>query len=95
MVKKADEARSESSATMNWEWRPENADDSILLGKGHNYGPRFDLIDTEIIGTFEIIGRKGDGRVIKDLSSHKWVYKVGLHGPDNQLYSANSRFASK
>ncbi|KAI3775622.1 hypothetical protein L1987_50203 [Smallanthus sonchifolius] len=40
----------------------------------------------------EIIGRKGNQRVIKDLSSHKWSYKAGLNSIDryNKLLNINS-----
>lgn len=60
-----------------------------------NYGPYFDTIESGLPGPVELIGRKGDESVIKDLSSHKWSYEVGLHGFDNKLYSSDSRYASK
>ncbi|KAM7517559.1 hypothetical protein LguiB_016521 [Lonicera macranthoides] len=56
-----------------------------------NYGPKFDLKQTGIPGPVEIIGRKGDERIIKDLSSHKWRYKVSLNGIEKKLYSGNSK----
>lgn len=56
-----------------------------------NYGAKFDLIQTGIPGPVEIIGRKGDERIIKDLSSHKWRYKVNLNGIEKKLYSGNSK----
>ncbi|XP_002516256.2 beta-galactosidase 15 [Ricinus communis] len=60
-----------------------------------NYGPMFDLVQTGIPGPVEIIGHRGDEKVVKDLSSHKWSYSVGLNGFHNELYSSNSRHASR
>ncbi|CAK9159233.1 unnamed protein product [Ilex paraguariensis] len=61
-----------------------------------NYGPYFDVIETGLPGPVEIVGRNGDESVVKDLSAHKWSYKVGLNGLDDKLYSsADSRFASQ
>ncbi|KAG5546987.1 hypothetical protein RHGRI_012874 [Rhododendron griersonianum] len=60
-----------------------------------NYGPKFDMIESGLPGPVELIGRKGDESVIKDLSSHKWTYEVGLHGLENKVYSLDSRYASK
>ncbi|KAJ9183728.1 hypothetical protein P3X46_007540 [Hevea brasiliensis] len=60
-----------------------------------NYGPKFDLIQAGIPGPVELVGRKGDESIIKDLSAHKWSYKVGLHGLENKLYSLDSPQASK
>ncbi|CAI9761110.1 unnamed protein product [Fraxinus pennsylvanica] len=59
-----------------------------------NYGPKFDVVQAGISGPVEIIGRKGDETIIKDLSSHKWSYKAGLHGLDNKIYSSDSKFAA-
>ncbi|CAK9171385.1 unnamed protein product [Ilex paraguariensis] len=59
-----------------------------------NYGPKFDVIQTGIPGPVEIIGRKGDESIIKDLSAHNWSYKVGLNGEDDKLYSTDSHYAS-
>ncbi|KAI3458993.1 hypothetical protein Pfo_015656 [Paulownia fortunei] len=60
-----------------------------------NYGPRFDLLQTGLPGPIEIIGRKGDESIIKDLSLHKWSYKVGLDGLNSQLFNNDSKFASQ
>ncbi|KAK9275963.1 hypothetical protein L1049_023238 [Liquidambar formosana] len=68
---------------------------SVTVGLQQNYGPMFDSKQTGIPGPVELVGRKGDEAVIKDLSAHKWGYKVGLHGLDNKLYSSDSRYASK
>ncbi|KAJ8767433.1 hypothetical protein K2173_017477 [Erythroxylum novogranatense] len=63
---------------------------SVTVGF-QNYGPKFDLYDSGIKGPVQIIGRKGDETIIKDLSGHKWNYIVGLQGLDEQrLYSSNS-----
>ncbi|XP_022888073.1 beta-galactosidase 15-like [Olea europaea var. sylvestris] len=59
-----------------------------------NYGPKFDVVQAGISGPVEIIGRKGDETIIKDLSSHKWSYKVGLHGLDNKIYSSDGKFTA-
>lgn len=55
-----------------------------------NYGPKFDLIQSGIPGPIEIVGRKGDTRIVKDLSGHKWSYKVGLDGMENHKLSSGS-----
>ncbi|KAL7224940.1 hypothetical protein ACSBR1_026261 [Camellia fascicularis] len=189
MVKKTNEAENEPSV-LNWSWRPENTDKTIMLGQGHvsktqlldqkfiddvsdylwymtslhikkddpihshnisirvngtgqvlhayingeyigsewatygifhyffekniklkqgknqitllsatiglqNYGPQFDEINTGIPGPVQLIGRNGDETIIKDLSSHKWNYRVGLHGLNDELFSLDSRFAAK
>ncbi|XP_050220184.1 beta-galactosidase 15-like [Mercurialis annua] len=60
-----------------------------------NYGYQFDMGATGIPGPVELIGQKGDEKIIKDLSSHKWTYSVGLKGFDNELFSSNSPHASK
>nr|GMC50041.1 beta-galactosidase 15-like [Ipomoea batatas] len=61
-----------------------------------NYGSFFDLAGTGLSGgPVEIVGRKGDETISKDISSHKWSYKVGLHGEANKLFSNQSRFASQ
>ncbi|KAI3443528.1 hypothetical protein Pfo_000193 [Paulownia fortunei] len=60
-----------------------------------NYGPRFDLIQTGLPGPIEIIGRKGDESIIKDLSRHKWSYKVGLKGLENELFNDDKKFAAQ
>ncbi|KAJ7946663.1 Beta-galactosidase [Quillaja saponaria] len=62
-----------------------------------NYGStyKYDMIRSGILGPVELIGSKGDETVIKDLSSHKWSYKIGLHGFENELFSSDSKFDSK
>ncbi|CAH9077021.1 unnamed protein product [Cuscuta europaea] len=60
-----------------------------------NYGSFFDMAEVGISGPVEIIGRKGDETITKDLSSHKWSYTIGLHGESLKLFSNGSRFASQ
>ncbi|KAK6136290.1 hypothetical protein DH2020_029954 [Rehmannia glutinosa] len=59
-----------------------------------NYGPKFDLVQTGLPGPIEIIGTNGDESIIKDLSAHKWTYKVGLDGLKNQYFNPNSKIAA-
>ncbi|KAK4430888.1 Beta-galactosidase 15 [Sesamum alatum] len=53
-----------------------------------NYGPRFDVVRTGLPGPIQIIGRKGDERIIKNLWKHTWTYKVGLDGFNNQVFNS-------
>ncbi|XP_057767562.1 beta-galactosidase 15-like [Salvia miltiorrhiza] len=55
-----------------------------------NYGARFDLVRTGLAGPVEIIGRRGDDTLIKDLSTHKWWYQSGLRGFDDHLFKFKS-----
>ncbi|GMY36491.1 beta-galactosidase 15-like [Fagus crenata] len=66
---------------------------SVTVGL-QNYGPQYDLKQTGIPGPVELVGRTGDETIIKDLSSHNWSYKVGLHGLENELFSSDSTHAS-
>ncbi|XP_021298184.1 beta-galactosidase 15-like [Herrania umbratica] len=54
-----------------------------------NYGPMFDLNVTGVLSPVELVAHKGNGKVVKDLSSHKWSYKVGLDGVANKLYETD------
>ncbi|XP_021902005.1 beta-galactosidase 7 isoform X2 [Carica papaya] len=56
-----------------------------------NYGPMFDLTQAGVPGPVEIVGHKGDETIIKDLSSNKWSYKIGLNGLDNQLFNPDCK----
>lgn len=63
-----------------------------------NYGPHFDTIAMGLPGPIEIVSRKGDETIVKDLSEHKWTYQAGLQGLDkDQLFNsaANAASASK
>ena len=59
-----------------------------------NYGAFFDDYKAGVCGYVDIVARKGDITITKDLSSSQWTYKDNLHGLDNQLYSQNSKFAA-
>ncbi|GLT62865.1 hypothetical protein SLA2020_354680 [Shorea laevis] len=56
-----------------------------------NYGPWFDLVEAGILGPVELISYSGDEIIIKDLSAHKWKYKVGLHGFEKMYYHSDSQ----
>ncbi|XP_048334543.2 beta-galactosidase 15 isoform X1 [Ziziphus jujuba] len=60
-----------------------------------NYGPHFDMVQNGIADQVAIVGTKGDEQIIKDLSAHKWTYKVGLRGIEHKFYSLDSKFATK
>ena len=45
---------------------------------------------TGITGPISIIGRNSDETIVKDLSAHKWSYKTGLNGFENQLFRTES-----
>ncbi|CAA7053682.1 unnamed protein product [Microthlaspi erraticum] len=62
---------------------------SITVGLP-NYGAFFENVPAGITGPVFIIGRNGDETITKDLSGHKWSYKTGLNGFENQLFSAQS-----
>ncbi|XP_065849772.1 beta-galactosidase 15-like [Euphorbia lathyris] len=57
-----------------------------------NYGPKYDIIGTGLVGPIALVGRKGDEEIIKDLSKHKWSYNIGFLGlsSNNQMYGLDS-----
>ncbi|XP_043690636.1 beta-galactosidase 15 [Telopea speciosissima] len=56
-----------------------------------NYGPFFDTAPTGILGAVELVAKiQNDETIIKNLSSYKWTYKVGLNGEERQLYDVQS-----
>ncbi|KAJ7971467.1 Beta-galactosidase [Quillaja saponaria] len=55
-----------------------------------NYGANFDQIETGIHGPVQLSGRTGNVIVTQDLSSNKWIYKVGLRGEQQELYNINN-----
>uniref|UniRef100_A0A2N9I5M6 Beta-galactosidase n=1 Tax=Fagus sylvatica TaxID=28930 RepID=A0A2N9I5M6_FAGSY len=61
----------------------------VTLKSGtNNYGAFFDLTPTGVVGgPVQLIGQ---GNVVKDLSSNKWSYKIGLDGEDRRLYDIHS-----
>ncbi|KAL0724683.1 hypothetical protein Bca4012_039282 [Brassica carinata] len=100
MVKKPNEAE-DSPSTLKWSWRPENLDNFLLKGKGEstqsqlfdqktNYGAFFESKPAGITGPVSINGINGDETIVKDLSAHKWSYKTGLNGFENQLFRTES-----
>ncbi|XP_075673897.1 beta-galactosidase 7-like isoform X1 [Castanea sativa] len=62
---------------------------SVTVGLA-NYGPMFDMIQTGIPGPVQLVVQKGDETIIKDLSSYKWTYKVGLNGLEDKFYDLDS-----
>ncbi|XP_038710356.1 beta-galactosidase-like [Tripterygium wilfordii] len=60
-----------------------------------NYGAYFDLIQSGIIGPVELVSHKGDETISKDLSAHKWSYKIGLNGLEGKLYNSPSNWQSE
>ncbi|WZY97136.1 hypothetical protein YC2023_069465 [Brassica napus] len=62
---------------------------SITVGL-QNYGSFFESVPTGITGPISIIGRNNDETIVKDLSAHKWSYKTGLNGFENQLFRTES-----
>ncbi|XP_039686051.1 beta-galactosidase 7 [Medicago truncatula] len=66
---------------------------SVTVGL-QNYGKEYDKWQDGLVSPIELIGTKGDETIIKDLSSHKWTYKVGLHGWENKFFSQDTFFAS-
>lgn len=60
-----------------------------------NYGPRFDLVSTGLPGPIEIVGRRGDETMIKDLSKHKWSYQNGLKGFDEEFFKKEDKASSE
>lgn len=53
------------------------------------------MVESGITGTVALVGRKDDEQIIKDLSAHKWNYKVGLQGLEQKYFSLDSRSSSK
>ncbi|KAF8052291.1 hypothetical protein N665_1575s0002 [Sinapis alba] len=62
---------------------------SITVGLA-NYGAFFESQPAGITGPIFIIGGNGDETIVKDLSAHKWSYKTGLNGFENQLFRTES-----
>ncbi|KAI3714480.1 hypothetical protein L6452_21434 [Arctium lappa] len=64
---------------------------SATVGFQH-YGAKFDVVANGVSGPVEIIGKKDNIRVIKDISSQKWSYKAGLTSIDrnNKLLEVDS-----
>ncbi|QCD80451.1 beta-galactosidase [Vigna unguiculata] len=62
---------------------------SVTVGL-QNYGPHFDTWHSGLVGPIELVREKGDETITKDLSSHKWLYKVGLNGWNHKFFSEDS-----
>ncbi|XP_048591521.1 beta-galactosidase 15-like [Brassica napus] len=62
---------------------------SITVGLA-NYGAFFESKPAGITGPISITGRNVDETIVKDLSAHKWSYKTGLNGFENQLFRTES-----
>ncbi|GAV68059.1 Glyco_hydro_35 domain-containing protein/Gal_Lectin domain-containing protein [Cephalotus follicularis] len=58
-----------------------------------NYGANFDTARNGIRGPVKLIG--GVKNVTKDISSNKWINKVGLHGEEKKLYEVDTHYARK
>ncbi|GAB2272251.1 Beta-galactosidase 7 [Dionaea muscipula] len=52
-----------------------------------NYGGNFDTVDTGILGPVKLTSKLNNDLIVKDLSTNKWLYKVGLNGEEEQLYN--------
>ncbi|CAF2168810.1 unnamed protein product, partial [Brassica napus] len=57
-----------------------------------NYGAFFENKPAGITGPIFITRINGDETIVKDLSAHKWSYKTGLNGFENQLFRTESMF---
>ncbi|KAK3006998.1 hypothetical protein RJ639_017059, partial [Escallonia herrerae] len=58
---------------------------TLALLSATNYGARFDLAPTGIVGgPVQLIGK---ANASMDLSSNQWSYKVGLNGEASQMYN--------
>ncbi|KAF3522919.1 hypothetical protein F2Q69_00048927 [Brassica cretica] len=64
---------------------------SITVGLA-NYGAFFESKPAGITGPIFITGINGDETIVKDLPAHKWSYKTGLNGFENQLFRTKSMF---
>ncbi|CDY28339.1 BnaC01g35090D [Brassica napus] len=62
---------------------------SITVGLA-NYGAFFESKPAGITGPIFITGINGDETIVKDLSAHKWSYKTGLNGFENQFFRTES-----
>ncbi|KAL2897721.1 Beta-galactosidase 7 [Bienertia sinuspersici] len=61
-----------------------------------NYGGHYDMVPNGITGPVNLLGKRGDETVIKDLSSHVWSNSIGLRGIDHDmLFSERSRYVNR
>ncbi|XVE53944.1 hypothetical protein DITRI_Ditri03aG0042900 [Diplodiscus trichospermus] len=61
---------------------------SVTVGLA-NYGEWFDQVETGIKAPVELIVKKGNNTTVKDLSSNKWSYKVGMDGITNKFFQTD------
>ncbi|GAB4826190.1 hypothetical protein Ancab_009055 [Ancistrocladus abbreviatus] len=57
-----------------------------------NYGAFFDLIPAGVTGPVVLVSSINNTTVTRDLSTNKWVYKVGIPGELRKFYDVTSRF---
>ncbi|KAJ1418411.1 Glycoside hydrolase, family 35 [Sesbania bispinosa] len=55
-----------------------------------NYGAYFDNVHVGIDGPVQLVGRKDNTEIIKDITNNVWNYKVGLHGEHVKHFSVDS-----
>ncbi|GAB4826188.1 hypothetical protein Ancab_009053 [Ancistrocladus abbreviatus] len=56
-----------------------------------NYGAFFDLIPAGVTGAVVLVSSINNTTVTRDLSTNKWVYKVGIPGELRKFYDVTSR----
>ncbi|XP_022731075.1 beta-galactosidase-like [Durio zibethinus] len=61
---------------------------SVAVGL-QNYGAHFDSSSNGLKAPFELIGKKGDTKIVKDLTSNKWNYKIGMDGITNKFFESD------
>ncbi|XVF88934.1 hypothetical protein PTKIN_Ptkin19aG0090900 [Pterospermum kingtungense] len=61
---------------------------SVTVGLAH-FGYEFDLHKTGILSPVELIMNKGNQTTVKNLTSNKWSYKVGMDGITNKIFETN------
>ncbi|XVF88935.1 hypothetical protein PTKIN_Ptkin19aG0091000 [Pterospermum kingtungense] len=58
---------------------------SVQVGLAH-YDYEYDLQRTGILTPVKLILEKGNNTIVKDLSSNKWSYKIGMDGFTKKIY---------
>ncbi|KAK8611769.1 hypothetical protein V6N13_131811 [Hibiscus sabdariffa] len=54
-----------------------------------NYEAKFDLVGAGISSPVELVLNEGNQTFVKDLSSNKWTYKIGLDGISNKVFDTD------
>ncbi|KAJ1380656.1 Galactose-binding-like domain superfamily [Sesbania bispinosa] len=62
----------------------------ITLLSSTNYGAYFDNVHVGIDGPVQLVGRKDNTEIIKDITNNVWNYKVGLHCEHVKHFSVDS-----